>query len=202
MALLQRYQQAARQSPATVGKGSGSWALPLPFHRAKPAPLSRTRRQARQGRQGRPGGRAMDQHKQGKPMNKTEAIKLLTTNVAAWNKYRDEHPEWKPNLNGANLRDADLNGADLRGADLGGADFQSADLWRADLNSAYLRGANLRGADLRHANLWGSDFQSADLRGSDLWGADLSGANLECAKLTRSQVQPWTGEPDWQDEAL
>lgn len=102
-------------------------------------------------------------------MNKTDAIGLLTTDVAAWNKYRAQHPDWKPDL-----RDVDLWGADLRDADLAGANLGGANLSRANLNNA----------NLEHANLWGTKLLSA---------------NLHHARLTREQLQPWIGEPDWQD---
>ena len=69
----------------------------------------------------------------------SEHLKIIRQGVDAWNEWRKQNPELKPDLRKADLRPVSLEGADLRGADL----------WMADLE-----GAKLHGADLRDAHLW------------------------------------------------
>ena len=88
-------------------------------------------------------------------MTKTQSrptSELLTADVGAWNKYRAEHPDWKPDLCATYLREADLRGANLYAADLYGADMRGADLREADLRGAHISEANLRGAIVSDAN--------------------------------------------------
>src|SRR5712692_6576066 len=73
---------------------------------------------------------------------------LLKQGVNAWNIWRKDHPEIRPNLSEANLVRANLNWADLTGADLSrvslnGANLNWADLTGADLSRAYLSGATV-----------------------------------------------------------
>jgi len=74
---------------------------------------------------------------------------LLKQGVNAWNIWRKDHPEIRPNLSDANLVRANLNWADLTGADLS---------W-ADLSRAYLSGAELSGA-----TVGATTFGNVDLR--------------------------------------
>lgn len=97
--------------------------------------------------------------------------KKIKEGIEAWNKWRYENQDIRPDLSGAdlsgaNLRWANLSEAYLRGANLREANLMGADLMGADLSEAYLRGADLIRADLIRA----------DLRGADLRGADLSDA--------------------------
>ena len=80
-----------------------------------------------------------------------EHLTVLRKGVEAWNRWRAENPEVRPDLSGAHLSKADLSGADLSRADLSRADLFGADLSRADLNEAYLNGADLRETDLSQA---------------------------------------------------
>jgi hypothetical protein len=98
--------------------------------------------------------------------------------VDAWNKWRDENPDIRPDLSEANLSRADLDTANLRGADLRRADFREADVREADL-----RGADLSEANLRWAYLWRADLSKADLSGANLGKATLLQARLHDAKL-------------------
>jgi uncharacterized protein YjbI with pentapeptide repeats len=118
-----------------------------------------------------------------------------------------------PNLDGANLQNADLSGAklqsadlsgadlrdtDLRGANLSGVDFRDADLHGADffkvgpngvdLSEADLRGVEISDAILRGANLREANLSDAILRGANLSGASLRGANLSGAELSRADL--------------
>ncbi len=112
----------------------------------------------------------------------------LMKGFAAWNAWRDENPDIRPDLSVADLIGADLSEAVLFRANLSGANLRRANLIRANLIEADLSGANLSGADLRWANLSGADLNGANLSGANLrWavliGADLSGANLSGADL-------------------
>jgi hypothetical protein len=111
-------------------------------------------------------------------MANPDHIAQLMKGVSAWNAWRDENLDIRPDLNKANLGGADLSEANLSGANL----------WRADLSGADLSGADLREADLSRANLSGADLFVADLREVNLSGADLSGANLSGATLTRADL--------------
>ena len=51
-------------------------------------------------------------------MANDEHFAILKQGVAAWNEWRRENPDIRPDLSGANLRGAKLSGANLRGADL------------------------------------------------------------------------------------
>jgi hypothetical protein len=93
-----------------------------------------------------------------------EHVALLKQDVDAWNKWRDQNPNIRPDLSKANLWEADLSGAILSGADL-----SKANLNEADLSGAYLGKAVLSGVDLCMANL----------RGARLGGAHLGGARGE-----------------------
>ncbi len=126
-------------------------------------------------------------------MANQEHLDILKQGVEAWNQWREEHTDIKPdlreaNLNGTVLINADLRGAilirvSLKGTDLRGARFREANLSLADLSSAILQGADLKGAQLSMTTL-----KDADLRGADLRGADLTLANLSNATLFRATL--------------
>jgi uncharacterized protein YjbI with pentapeptide repeats len=115
-------------------------------------------------------------------MANDEHVAILKQGVTAWNAWRDENPDVRPDLREADLREANLSGANLSRADLA-----EAHLSRADLSGANLIWAHLSGADLSGAKLTGS-FGEAYLRRADLSGADLSGANLSRAFLAEAKL--------------
>jgi len=109
-----------------------------------------------------------------------EHFELVMRDVIAWNKWREEHPKVKPDLNYAVMRGADLMLANLAGANLCEADLVLA---------------NLRGADLRHADLRGANLVGARLTGVDLSHANISGADLSTAEdLTDEQLRHTHGD--------
>jgi hypothetical protein len=110
-------------------------------------------------------------------------LEILKQGVEAWNRWRAENPDVRPDLRGADLFMANLSQANLRGADLRQADLARARLYRADFSQADLRGANLSQANLVGANL----------RGADLGGANLDGAIREeapPASAIREEASP------------
>jgi len=149
-------------------------------------------------------------------MANPEHLKILKEGVEAWNKWRGENPNLRPDLSAAYLGGADLDGAQLyqmnmiaanlawanlsgaflmntelregklNHAKLSHADLQSADLTDADLSGATLQGADLRGAVLTHANLATTDLRGAQFVRADLSGARLAGANVSYADLEGS----------------
>ena len=127
-------------------------------------------------------------------MANDEHVAILKQGVAAWNAWRVQNLNIRPDLMGAALTEANLAGADLHRADLSeanlcGANLHKTDLGEADLVDAYLNEANLNGADLFGANLVGSDLVGADLVGGNLSGANLTGANLGEANLRGADLR-------------
>jgi hypothetical protein len=137
-------------------------------------------------------------------MANDEHLALLKQDVAAWNAWRDENSNIRPDLSGADffeanlieafLYEADLSRADLRratltGANLYGADLRGANLSRANLSEANFWGANLGKADLSWANLIDAYLGEADLGEANLGEANLSGARLGAANLKGANLR-------------
>jgi len=93
---------------------------------------------------------------------------LLLKSVEGWNAAREENPDLKPNL----------YGADLHGVDLCGVNFMGADLCGTDLSNADLSGANLGGASFYLTSLDGANLSGAYLGGAAYYWESLDGANL------------------------
>ena len=114
---------------------------------------------------------------------------MLKQGVTAWNAWRRENPNIRPDLSNADLSGADLSGANLARANLREAILFKANLGRADPVEANLRDhADLSGADLATANLREAVLFKANLTGADLSGADLSGADLSLAPLVSADL--------------
>jgi hypothetical protein len=112
-----------------------------------------------------------------------EHVALLRQGKDAWNAWRHENPDIRPDLRRAKLSYANLSGADLRAANLAWADLS----W-ADLSKANLMGANLVAARLIDANLIGANLSRANLLEASLLGAKLSGADLYKACLNKANL--------------
>ena len=93
-------------------------------------------------------------------MANEEHVAILKKGVAAWNEWRRENPDIRPNLSGANLRRAHLYGADLSGADLSRADLSEAPLVSADLTGANLTGSRVYGVSVWRSKLEGAKQQN------------------------------------------
>lgn len=120
-------------------------------------------------------------------------VGILKQGVGAWNSWRNNNKDTRPDLRGADLNGADLPGADLSSALLYGAKLVGANLRDADLSEAYLLGVHLHGAILTGANLCaaemcGAFLLKADLCDADLSDVDLSQANLSAANLSRANL--------------
>src|SRR3974377_1650363 len=87
-------------------------------------------------------------------MANQQQLDLLKQGVAAaWNTWREEHPDVSITLNGVDLSEANLGEVNLAGANL-----SRANLSRADLNNANLSKARLVQANLSEANLAAADL--------------------------------------------
>lgn len=111
-------------------------------------------------------------------------LAILKRGVEAWNEWRKDNPEIRPDLSGAKLSGADLKDVNLSSAILRYADLSGVDLSFADLFDANLLGANLSHANLSHAYLIGANLSHAYLI-----GANLSHADLFHAKFLSSHLQ-------------
>lgn len=117
----------------------------------------------------------------------------LKEGVEAWDQWREENPDVKPDFSEAYLFQAHLSGANLRGANLSRADLSYAHLFQADVSGADLFQAYLERADFCFPDGSWLDYGSANLSGLDLRGANLSGADftrawLLLANLRRAQL--------------
>lgn len=135
-------------------------------------------------------------------------LAILQQGVEAWNEWREENRDIRPDLNGANLSGAKLGRANLIRADLDLADLSQADLREANFWESFVYLANLSGADLRgailgravlsRANLSGANLKEANLSGADLFEANLRRADLRQANLTLAHLR----EADLRDADL
>jgi uncharacterized protein YjbI with pentapeptide repeats len=127
-------------------------------------------------------------------MANPEQLKLLNEGATAWNQWRLEHPDIKPELHDASLIALDLRGANLAGVQLCGANLAKANLAGANLCEANLCGADLRGADLSRSNLTGVNFSKStidiftlyhDVKGCDIGVNGLYSPLTDSAALLR-----------------
>ena len=115
-------------------------------------------------------------------MANKEHIKVLSTGVEEWNRWR-ANTSIKPDLSEITFYDEMpfSKSAVLRieEMDLSGVNFQGANLRRANFYDGYRQGVNLTNANL----------QEADLTGANLWEANLSGADFAFADVTNTDFQ-------------
>jgi hypothetical protein len=99
---------------------------------------------------------------------------LKNSGAAAWNAWRAENPNIRPDLSGADLRGRNLMRANLMGANLQGAELIAAILCWAKLCAANLRTANLSGAVLTGADLTDADLTGCRIFGVSAWDVELN----------------------------
>jgi uncharacterized protein YjbI with pentapeptide repeats len=121
-------------------------------------------------------------------MAKREHLRILDEGVAAWNRFRAEQSEIRPDLSQADLSRRTLCDCELSRAKLTAADLYGADLSGASLRGANLSGANLSGARLVHTDLSGANLARCDLTGATLVGCQGEGANFKEARLWATQL--------------
>jgi uncharacterized protein YjbI with pentapeptide repeats len=118
-----------------------------------------------------------------------EHLEQLKQGVAAWNRWRQEHPEIQPDL--SELDTADLVAGKLDRF-LNEVDFRHVVLRNARLSGVFFANAHLQGTDLSEADLYGARFWKADLTGACLRNAVIelavfAGAQLQRADLTNAE---------------
>ncbi|QTA79803.1 Pentapeptide repeat-containing protein [Desulfonema limicola] len=64
-------------------------------------------------------------------MANQEHLEILKQGVEAWNKWREENQEVKPDISGADLRNQNLKSANFSGVDIRGSNFNGAKLEKA-----------------------------------------------------------------------
>jgi uncharacterized protein YjbI with pentapeptide repeats len=116
-------------------------------------------------------------------MANPEHLALLMDSVEAWNAWRQQNPDVRPDLRDANLRWCDLAGADLHGADLDHAILCHANLTGANLVHAWCWSANLGYTNLSNADLTRSIFETAHFENAILIDARMDDAQLQRAFL-------------------
>jgi uncharacterized protein YjbI with pentapeptide repeats len=126
-------------------------------------------------------------------MANQEHLDILKQGVEVWNKWRQEHPDIRPDLQEADLHGADLSGANLTETNLIRTNFKEVNLTEARLTRSKLGGAHfvtakLVGASLDLADLFGADLNKADLSQANLAYAELSTAHLIKANLTEANL--------------
>jgi hypothetical protein len=102
--------------------------------------------------------------------------------VSAWNKWRDENPDIRPDLRESRLSGAKLSGVDLSAADLSAAVLYEVDLSWADLSWAKLFAANLSKTNLMLANLLMANLTRTDLSYSEMSRTILGDVDLSEAR--------------------
>ncbi|NJO49562.1 MAG: hypothetical protein HC840_09060 [Leptolyngbyaceae cyanobacterium RM2_2_4] len=121
-------------------------------------------------------------------MTDNDYLSLIDQGVEAWNRWREEHPEIKPDLSRAYLFEAELSGFNFSDVNFSRVCLIGANLKRANLSSADLNGAYAGGANLSEANLKGANLSSANLSEANFTGADLTAAKAEATDLTAAQM--------------
>ena len=121
-----------------------------------------------------------------------EDVQAVITAISYRSRARLQY-EWatdnfRLDLRGAYLQEADLHGANLSGAILSRADLTLAEMSGAMLDSSDLCGANLDSARLSQANLMGANMVNANLTGADLTRANLTMANLYRANVKEADL--------------
>ena len=91
-------------------------------------------------------------------MANDEQLAILEKGVAAWNMWREENPEVRPRLRGA-----DLSGAKLEGAILSGAILSRADLSGARLVKMPSTDRGTKGIEIGVNGIWSKDTNTAAL---------------------------------------
>ena len=108
-------------------------------------------------------------------MANPEHLEILKQGVEVWNKWREENPDFEPDLAGIKYSRTDWKGIDLSRAVLRDAELSETQLGMSDLTEADLTDANLEGAALKQADLSGSILKDCSFDKALLKAASFSG---------------------------
>lgn len=133
-------------------------------------------------------------------MANAEHVSKLKLGVEAWNTWRQENWNVRPNLSGLELSnepgvkrsllwDSSAKQINLSGINLAGADLSEAEFKTVNLQDALFTDANLSHAIMRRADLSRADLKSANLDSADFNGATLSDALLQEANLCQTNLK-------------
>lgn len=131
-------------------------------------------------------------------MANQDHVAIFDEGVGAWNRWREDCPDVRPDLKhlhrmnadirSYNLREADLSWSDLLSSDLSGAKLQRANLEGMDARDAKFVGADLTEAICSETTLLRTNFTRAILQDTDLSESSMVKANLLGATLIRTRV--------------
>jgi uncharacterized protein YjbI with pentapeptide repeats len=119
-------------------------------------------------------------------MANNKHVALLKQDVTAWNKWRDENRNIRPDLHGANLSGANLTKADLTYANLSRAILIEAFLKYATLVETDLTEADLTGCLVYGVSAWGLKLENAKQQNlviTDLHEPEITVDNIEVAQF-------------------
>lgn len=130
-------------------------------------------------------------------MANPQHLEILTQGVTAWNKWRQENPEERPDLVGVDLSDSatltddghllDPQPERIRIGLSWGVNFNEADLTGADFSGTDLSGAHVNNANLSNAMLLLTRFRYTELSGARLEGATLGNTFFLYVDLSKAQ---------------
>jgi uncharacterized protein YjbI with pentapeptide repeats len=136
-------------------------------------------------------------------MANQEHVEILKDGVKAWNKWRKDNPDIKPDLMFLNIYDEAFKTSVLwhravrcfiepltkPHIDLADINFEETDLSGGMFSGVNLQSANLKNAQLAHADLSYSSLLCIKLEGSLLSEANLEGALLMQANLKNAHAE-------------
>jgi Pentapeptide repeats (8 copies) len=120
-----------------------------------------------------------------KGMANQEYLAKLEEGVEAWNQWREKDPFSQPDLQGADLREAQLQKAYLGGAQLQGAHLYSAQLQGAHLNEAFFDNAT----GLNEVILGDNKYGVASLANISWGGVNLAVVDWSPLKMLGDEYQ-------------
>jgi len=112
-------------------------------------------------------------------MANQEHVNILLQGVDTWNKWRENNPNIKIDLTGA-----DLSNINLPGINLSRADLYEINLSNANLSNASLDFANIDYSKLINTNLHGAHIEGTGFIDTDLTEADLSNTHSLLGAIT------------------
>jgi len=122
-----------------------------------------------------------------------EHLDILKRGVEEWNKWREEHSEIQPQINGAslngvNLSEINLSGSHITNSFFGGTKFIGANLHGVVMHGSTVNDADLSGADLSEGNFSGVNFTQANLFRANFTRTYLMRANFRGANLCEANL--------------
>jgi len=116
-------------------------------------------------------------------------LEIRQKGAMSWNQWREDNPDFIPDLRGGNLSGIDFDGFNLSRADFRETNLANVSLFETNLGGANLSGVRFHNLHIVEASLRKANLSSASITYSDLSGADLSGANLGEAELFESDLR-------------